>query len=363
MGFKVYFGGPDQPPMRLRDILAEHIAAVPAGGEIDWTTYYFRDRRLAAALLAAHRRGVAVRITLDALPRTPHANDQVLAMLATESGLGGNLRKVSHPLFPGVGWKPHLHEKVYYFSHPKPCALVGSFNPSGDHPETRPEVIEEILDQDRGHNFLVVIDDPALVRGLVEHGRHIHTRSHNPLERFSRSLNRPLKAHETEIHFWPRIAGNPISRLLRRFSGGARVRIAASHIKGPGSARDFTALARRGAEVEILAESTHRRIPPRIESLLTGAGIRLFRFRHPEGLPMHNKFIVIASGDQRWTVFGSCNWTSRSRWLNHEVGVISKDTGLFAAFNQRWETIYRQASEGSTSAPPVSTPITQSRNS
>ena len=72
-------------------------------------TYYFRDRRLAAALVEARERGVDVRVTLDGHPRTPHANDAVIEML--EAGLGDGLRvvrgrfdgtplgKISRPLF------------------------------------------------------------------------------------------------------------------------------------------------------------------------------------------------------------------------------------------------------------------------
>ena len=41
--YDAHFGGPDQPVGRLRDLLAEHIEGVPAGGSIDWITYYFRD--------------------------------------------------------------------------------------------------------------------------------------------------------------------------------------------------------------------------------------------------------------------------------------------------------------------------------
>ena len=66
-------------------------------------------------------------------------------------------------LFDGTHWKPHLHEKLYCFSHPRPVALIGSFNPSGDDPEEQPEIIDEIGDQDLGHNVLVAIYDPALV--------------------------------------------------------------------------------------------------------------------------------------------------------------------------------------------------------
>lgn len=48
--YEVHFGGPDQDPGYLRNVLARHIAAVPSGGTIDWATYYFRDLALAKAL-------------------------------------------------------------------------------------------------------------------------------------------------------------------------------------------------------------------------------------------------------------------------------------------------------------------------
>ena len=339
VNFELYLGGPNQPRRHLRNVLARHVAAVPAGGEIDWVTYYFRDRQLAQALLDAHHRGVRVRLTLEGAPRTRHANDRVLAMLRGPGGLGDSLRVLNHRPLPGLRWKPHLHEKLYCFSHPDPVALVGSFNPSGDEPEEEPAVIEEILDHDRGHNALVAIQDPKLVQGLIRHARRMHRGTHNGLERFRREMNRPLVSGDTAIYFWPRIHGNPISRLLRGFGSNARVRVASSHIKGPGVTRDFLGLNSRGASVDILAENTHRRVPPKIAARLGDAGIRLRRFEHPEALPMHNKFVLVEAGDQRWTVFGSCNWTSRSRWLNHEIGVISSDPALFETFSQCWDTM------------------------
>ena len=340
--FTPYFGGPDLPRGCLRDELARRVAAVPAGGEINWVTYYFRDRTLAQALLDAHRRGVRVRITLEASPRTRHANERVLAMLSGPGGLGRDLRTLHHRALPGLRRKPRLHEKLYCFSHPTPAALIGTFNPSGDNPEEEPEIIDEILDQDRGHNFLVAINVPNLVNGLVRHARHIHQCHHGFLERFDKSMNRPLGSGETTIHFWPRIHPNPFSQLLKRFGSQAHVRVAASHIKGPGVTLDLVALARRGARIEVLAERTHRRVPPEVESRLLRAGIRLRRFEHPEGLPMHNKFVLVEADSERWTLFGSCNWTSRSRWLNHEIGVITRNRALFETFSQRWDSMIGQ---------------------
>ena len=151
--FRAFFGGPDRPPRALRDLLYSHIAAVPAGGEIAWATYYFRDQALAQALLQAGRRGVNLRLTLEANPRSAQANRSVIETLRSTGGL----RAVKHPWPDNLLWKkPRLHLKLYYFSHPEPHVLLGTFNPSGNRPED-PQVIAEIGDQDRGHNHLVEI--------------------------------------------------------------------------------------------------------------------------------------------------------------------------------------------------------------
>ncbi len=342
---KVYFGGPKLAPCLLRDLLAERIMAVPAGGTIDWVTYYLRDRRLAEALVNARRRGVSVNVTLERQPRIAGANDAVIAMLAHADGLGPGLRTVQHqpiPTRPGVTRKPRLHTKVFCFSHPRPTALVGSFNPVCDQPENDPEVLRHIGDHDRGHNVLVELSDPGLVEGLVRHTRHLHGGKHGRLERFNVRNNVPLRGSGTEIYFWPRVRANPISLLLGRFGRGTRVRIAASHIKGPGAVRPLVELARRGAEVRILAASSPRRVPESTLGKLLDAGVSICRMPEPDGVPMHLKFLLIEDRDQHYCIFGSYNWTTRARWLNHEIAVISRDTQLFDAFGARWETLWSE---------------------
>lgn len=66
---EIYYGGPDQPPRALRDLLKARIDAAPPGSEITWATYYFRDQELADSLVAAQRRGVRVRIRIEGSPR------------------------------------------------------------------------------------------------------------------------------------------------------------------------------------------------------------------------------------------------------------------------------------------------------
>jgi len=52
--FRIFFGGPDCQPRTQRDLLKAPVSAVPSGGEILWTTYYFRDEALAEALVHAN---------------------------------------------------------------------------------------------------------------------------------------------------------------------------------------------------------------------------------------------------------------------------------------------------------------------
>ena len=339
---EVHFGGPDLPAFRLRDLLAERIVAVPSGGAIDWVTYYFRDRRLAEDLLRAHRRGVKVTVTLEKRPRTVQANETVTAMLSGRSGLGPGFRSLftrKIPLPFGNAQKPYLHEKLYCFSHPRPIAFIGSFNPSGDGFEDDRAIIDEIGDQDRGHNVLVGLADPLLVGRLVEHARLIHRLQCIMLYRFSKNANQAVRGKNTEIHFWPRLLPHPVLQFLSRLGAKARIRIAASHLKGTSVVNAIIGFAYRGATVEILAEPTLRRVPVEVEGMLTQAGISFRRVTDPEGLPMHNKFVLAEKGSQRWVMFGSFNWTSRSDRFNHEIGAISTNEHLYKAFASRWEVL------------------------
>lgn len=340
---EIHFAGPDCPPRVLRDLLEARVHAVPPGGRIDWVTYYFRDRPLARALLEARRRGVQVSVTIDGRPRTAHASDRVVEMLAGPAGLGDGFRAIRMWRLPTPSGRlrnPHLHEKIYCFSHPAPMAFIGSFNPSGDDPEEAPEIVEEIRDQDRGHNLLVGFGDPVLVRGLMEHVRWVHQARLPGLAGSLSTPNRKLTAGPTEIHFLPRIGRHPVVRLLAGLGAGARVAIAGSHVKGAGVVRVLVALARRGVTVHVLAEQTLRRVPTRVEDTLRAAGITVQRILGPEGIPMHDKFVLVEHGGRRRVAFGSFNWTTRSFWLNREVCAISEDPGLLGAFQARWQMLW-----------------------
>ena len=149
----VHFGGPDRPDGALRSLLFRKVRSAPPGSSIDWATYYFVDLDLAKALTEASDRGVKVTLVVEGDPRLDGANDRVLSLLKRH-GLRGGLAIRAPRSFPGEQLSGKLHSKIYAFSAPAPLALVGSFNPS-DGGDADSATIEEIGDQDRGHNLLV----------------------------------------------------------------------------------------------------------------------------------------------------------------------------------------------------------------
>jgi phosphatidylserine/phosphatidylglycerophosphate/cardiolipin synthase-like enzyme len=341
--FRVHFGGPDQPVQALRDLLVARISATPPGGTIDWATYYFRDRLLAAELAAARERGVQVGLVVEGRPRTGKANDAVITYLTDPAVLGAGMRVIRMPrtrlplrclrLAPK---RPRLHEKIYCFSHPVPTALVGSFNPSGDIEEEDPETIEEIGDHHIGHNLLVEIRDPALVQCLAGHVRSLNREGPWLPRRGDERSGRDHDFGDTQLHFWPRSGAHPVERLLERYGAGSRVRIAASHITSSQTVSCLKRLVKRGAQLEIVAEHTERRVPGKVERKLIDAGAAFTRLGAKANVPMHLKFVLAENRSGRHAVFGSFNWTPQSYWLNHEVAVITRDESLFEVLDQRW---------------------------
>ena len=323
-GSSVHFGGPDRPARALRDLLDQHVEAVPSGGTIDWMTYYFRDLALAAALVRAHERGVRVRVSLEGLPRHRGANDAVIGIL--KRGIGRGLRVERRLL--GAS---HLHTKLYAFSHPRPHVLVGSFNPSGSEIEDA-TIVADIGDQDRGHNLLVELRDQGLVTALTAHAEAVHAGA-NPFGGLASGVD--IHTGGFDACFFPRRGRNPLDLRLQRLGKAARLRVAVSHLRDPSVTRQLIRIGKAGGLVEVLTHHTDRRSPERLVDRLRTAGMRTYRYEHPDGLPMHAKFMLAEQGDERWSAFGSYNLTRTSRWLNQELLMFTGDPGIWTALETR----------------------------
>jgi phosphatidylserine/phosphatidylglycerophosphate/cardiolipin synthase-like enzyme len=334
---RVHFGGPDRPDGALAAVLSSAIERVPAGGEIHWVAYYFGNLELAKSLLSASRRGVRVFLDIDAHPRRAEVNAEVLRLLGGPKGVLSGLRPLAHVL-PG-----HVHEKIYFFSHPRPAAYVGSYNPSRNLSDSE-DLLDDIGDQDRGHNYLVEITDSAAVSFLHSHLQAMHASPHGVFERYGARLNATFDSPDLNIYFFPRKRSNVHIQFLQR-TRFERIRIAASHFRDSSIARLLATLSVNGTSVEVLAHDTFRRVPVGIERILRTSGVNFRRYRHPEKLPMHCKFMLLEGKAERRVLFGSLNLTRTSRWLNHEVLLCSSNQDLFAALDARWTYVFAEAAK------------------
>lgn len=332
----VHFGGPDLPPRALRDLLQREVDAASSGSTIDWCTYYFRDEALARALIAASDRGVDVRLIIEAWPRCRRANRQVIALLANH-GLRGGFRLHAEQ----GGLHSHLHTKIYAFGGARPKAFIGSFNPSGNDPED-PEIIAEIGDQDRGHNLLVEIADPALVGALSAHARDMTANGNLFASRFTPRYNRSVESAGSELYFFPRLRTAIVEPEIAALGKDAHIRAAISHLKDGSFVHALIRAAAQGCAIDLIVHDTERRVPSAVVDKLRSACIKVHRYRHPEGLPMHCKFLLIQNNGDRAAWTGSANFNQRSRYLNEEILIRITDGGVFESLAARFAAIAQE---------------------
>lgn len=324
---RIHFGGPDRPARFLRDVLEARVEAVPAGGEIHWACHYFRDRALARALVRAARRGVAVSVALAERPDYTGANYWVIGVLDQEPRIA-------------LSQRPGLDSRVYYFSHPQPSVLIGSFEPAGDEPDST-GFAHFFGDPDRGYHDLVELRDESVVAGMRAYCRALHGRRRWLPLRFDRRANRPIVGRDVAVYRYPRLRPGVVERALDDWGNGDRVRIAMSHIAHPRAVRAMAGARRRGASVEVIGHAALDNVSERAAQRLLDAGVDFYRYAHPEGVPLGHCFVLMDGRGGRRLFFGSYTMTRIAR-RQHEILAVSGQDALCAAFEARWKAIRQQ---------------------
>lgn len=334
----VIFGGPDKPKNILRDRLLAEINAVPAKGNIFWVCYYFHDPDLFTALIAAAQRDVKIEIIIDGKPRCPDINQACISLLKNQANIKLILA-TTKPLWEyfGLNWHAHTHSKIYYFSHPEPHALIGSYNPTSDAIDSNTDMIEKIGDHSISYNTLVKINDAKLLTNILAYFKQLRSDKARYLARYSKLNNQKINCSTWSMGFLPRISKHPISSLFSSNDDNAIIKCAISHFKGPGMLQTLLRACKAGKKVELILDSTQRRVPKILLTQLEQHNIIYRQLTTSKHCLMHNKFIIYKSDNDHCVFFGSFNWSLRSWWLNHEVIVVSRDKQVITSFETRWQ--------------------------
>lgn len=338
---QTYFAGPDKNKNLLRDILIEHIEAVPTNGNISWLCYYLNDPDIFQALINASKRGVQIDLTIDGRPRSPNVNQACIDTF-NQSSIKLNIvkRKPFWEYF-GIHWHPHLHSKLYYFSHPTPHVLIGSYNPTAGEKHIDVTSIEKIGDHSTSHNVLVTINNKDTVNYLQDYILNMQHYWQRAFARFLPTHNTTFYAQQWAINFLPSLRKHPIKKLLSTNDSNAYVKCAISHLKGPGILKPIKTALNTGKHIELLLGSSQRRVPNKHLEFLDKYRIKYHQPKLDKHSLMHNKFIIYKSDQQHCVMFGSFNWSSRSMLLNNEILVCSYDKNIVAAFETRWNQLIK----------------------
>ena len=332
---EVYFGGPDLTKNLLRDTLLEQIEISPPQAEILWVCYYLNDPKIIQALSNAARRGVDVSLIIDANPRTPAVNQPAIKKLSALI----NITAVKHkPVWQylGINWHARLHSKLYYFSRPRRCVYLGSYNPTAGLQASNLHTVEKIGDHALSHNVLVKIEQQALLDVLYQHALTLKNNTKRAFARWLNSRHPRPAISQWQVFFLPAIQQHPIDRLLCQPDNNASLKCAVSHLTGPGVLRPLKKALKLNKKVELLLPFDQRRIAARHLLFLRQHAIGYYQLKSDANGLMHNKFIIYQSENQHCVMFGSFNWSTRSRLLNHEVIACTHDKTVVAAFELRW---------------------------
>ncbi|MDY6967064.1 MAG: phospholipase D-like domain-containing protein [Spirochaetota bacterium] len=342
MTINTFINKPDSEPSFLLNKLIDMIEDIPKGETLHIAFYYLRNIRMCNALIQAKDRGVKIKILMSGNTYYKTGNVDSIKFLRN-NGFNENVFRLRHT--PNI-MKRRMHLKLFLASKcgsRKYISLFGTYNPSGND-ENEKDVFDVIGDQDNGYNVMMEIEeDKAIYDYLL---KYFITLFEKPEGRFMY----PSKSFR-DISFYPSPSKN--NRFLSYIKDleqnvenikNLRIRIAVSHISERVTVKTLCKLAVMGHDIEIIGHDTERRFPKKVEKRLKKHRVMVIRYIHPEGFPMHCKFILSEyndiNGKSYYDLFlGSMNLTNKSYYRNDELLALFSNHTIFEDFSKLYEEL------------------------
>jgi len=315
----------------VEDRIVQLIDAALPGSRVRVAIYTFTRTGPADALVRAAARGVDVRVVLDG------GADGAGSELGTlRTGLGsGNVRLCDAPGTACVG-SGIMHHKTFLFS----ALADGSMNVvlQASHNLSTPQLA-------RHNNALLIRGDAALFAAYERTWNDLFADVEIP--DYYRLMDGDLA---TRVYFFPRPGGGDTSvSILDNITcdGTARIRVAMAFFTDARIevAQALARRAREGCNVQVIAGDDEIPLGTSVESTLTGAGVRLFKYPLRSGWALHSKYLLIdatyaGSAAHRRLVFtGSHNWTGPALTINDETILRVENDAVFDAYLADWNHV------------------------
>lgn len=267
----------------LLDLLERHISRQQRGDTIGLTTWSFHSQPIADALIAAHRRGVTVRVVVDQKKWDLRAVKSLRRALGTSTASGSYIT---------APYPQSTHTKVATFSRDK-VVHISSGNVSNP----------------RQWNHTVVIQNPDLHR---QTSAWVHRLGTGDGMRYAR-----LATPDINLHFYPGTV-DPVLAAIRD-ANGEPISVQMSIWKGTRGQRIAEALIEAYQEGSPVTINTGEPWSDPVRAV-AAAGVDIVNTRQATGgrAYVHDKLLVV--GDDVYT--GSTNWGSFPRGFSEVVAHI-----------------------------------------
>ncbi|MCK1823411.1 phospholipase D-like domain-containing protein [Streptomyces sp. XM83C] len=292
------------------------------GGRLIRTSMYaLKDQDYADALIRAHRRGVMVRVVLDA----KYADSAAVASLKAELGTSKSATSWVHvcgsagACIAKGGTNPINHNKFFLFSR------VGGTAGVGEDVVIQASANQTSVNVDKyWNNAYTVVGNTDLYTAYVDYFNDLAA------EKRTNDYYRTAKVGTEKYYFFPQATGDVVVDILNNVSCTGNttvgtsthrsiVRVAAFALHRDAVAQALVSLAGKGCSVQVVyAESND-------EATLKGkANLSLKKLNTSDGYLVHSKYLTVEGNyaghpDTKWTFTGSHNLDQSSLRENDEA--------------------------------------------
>jgi phosphatidylserine/phosphatidylglycerophosphate/cardiolipin synthase-like enzyme len=314
----------------VEDAIVDLIQRAVPGSRIRVAIYTFTRDRVADELVAAHLRGVDVKVLLDG-----GAPDVLGSEVGTlQAGLG--MDRVHLCDAPGTSCLGTgiMHHKTFLFSE----LSDGSRNVvlQASHNLTH-------IQLNLHNNAVIVRNDDRLFESYQQTFEDMWQDVENDTYYHYDNGSGPAR-----VYYFPKGSGSdPVVSILNnvRCDATARIRVLSAFFTHARRAVAQALAARQadGCDVAVVASTAENNLGADVQSTLTAGGVTLVPY--PErtgGWTIHSKVLLIdapfegSTGHRRLVFCGSHNWTGPALWSNDETMLRIEDDGVFQAFLDDW---------------------------
>lgn len=322
-----------------QDAVKNHIITAmnntQSGRMIRSALYALRDQDYSDALISAHRRGVTVRVVLDAKFASSAATQNLIAALGTDRSRDSWVHVCT------AGGACIATGRSSMINHNK----FFTFSRIGNAGEAEDVVIQTSANQTSlntekyWNNAYTVVGNTALYTAYRNYFDDLAAMRKNE-DYFTSG-----KVGTEKYYFFPQKTGDIVVDVLDNLScaAGGTVRVAALALHRDAVAQKLRSMADQGCSVRIVYNESND-----VGKLSGHRNIALRRLSTADGYLVHSKYVLMEGDyaghrDTKWTFTGSHNLDESSLRDNDEAMLRLEGTGPHEAYRQNFESMFAVA--------------------